>query len=234
MASIDRFLSRGIKRGTLTLTDSNGTRTFGTRRSRVGPILPMRFGDAGVGRYIATHPRLGAAEAFMDGRLVIERGDIMDLLSLLRRNNRWDKGGEIKDASALSRGFNVAEGHGCRGSIGSASPGPMSRIITTSTNGSTASSLMPTCSTAALTTPIRPTASNRHRRTRKPTSPPSSRSKPGHRVLDIGCGWGGMALYLHQKTGAEVSGRDPQRRTTPRRPRPRDRGGRQPTRSSSS
>jgi cyclopropane-fatty-acyl-phospholipid synthase len=25
-------------------------------------------------------------------------------------------------------------------------------------------------------------------------------------VLDIGCGWGGMALYLHQKTGAEVLG----------------------------
>ncbi len=29
---------------------------------------------------------------------------------------------------------------------------------------------------------------------------------PGQRVLDIGCGWGGMALYLHHKTGAEVLG----------------------------
>ena len=26
------------------------------------------------------------------------------------------------------------------------------------------------------------------------------------RVLDIGCGWGGMALYLHEKTGADVLG----------------------------
>ena len=26
------------------------------------------------------------------------------------------------------------------------------------------------------------------------------------RVLDIGCGWGGLALYLHEKTGAEVLG----------------------------
>ncbi len=26
------------------------------------------------------------------------------------------------------------------------------------------------------------------------------------RVLDIGCGWGGMALYLHAKTGADVLG----------------------------
>ncbi|WP_435540965.1 class I SAM-dependent methyltransferase [Azospirillum sp. ST 5-10] len=30
--------------------------------------------------------------------------------------------------------------------------------------------------------------------------------KPGHKVLDIGCGWGGMALYLAQKTGAHVTG----------------------------
>ena len=30
--------------------------------------------------------------------------------------------------------------------------------------------------------------------------------QPGMRVLDIGCGWGGLALYLHEKTGAEVLG----------------------------
>ena len=30
--------------------------------------------------------------------------------------------------------------------------------------------------------------------------------KPGMTVLDIGCGWGGLALYLHKKTGAEVLG----------------------------
>ena len=30
--------------------------------------------------------------------------------------------------------------------------------------------------------------------------------RPGMKVLDIGCGWGGMALTLHAKTGAEVLG----------------------------
>src|SRR3546814_1923188 len=30
--------------------------------------------------------------------------------------------------------------------------------------------------------------------------------KPGQRVLDIGCGWGGMALYLHENCGVDVLG----------------------------
>jgi cyclopropane-fatty-acyl-phospholipid synthase len=30
--------------------------------------------------------------------------------------------------------------------------------------------------------------------------------RPGQRVLDIGCGWGGMALYLHRVAGVEVLG----------------------------
>jgi cyclopropane-fatty-acyl-phospholipid synthase len=29
---------------------------------------------------------------------------------------------------------------------------------------------------------------------------------PGQRVLDIGCGWGGMALYLHRQAGVDVLG----------------------------
>ncbi len=30
--------------------------------------------------------------------------------------------------------------------------------------------------------------------------------KPGRRVLDIGCGWGGLALYLANATGAHITG----------------------------
>ncbi|MDH8554948.1 class I SAM-dependent methyltransferase, partial [Klebsiella pneumoniae] len=30
--------------------------------------------------------------------------------------------------------------------------------------------------------------------------------KPGHRLLDIGSGWGGLGLYLAEMTGAHVTG----------------------------
>ena len=35
-------------------------------------------------------PGLGAAEAFMDGRLVLEQGEILDLINIVRGSHRWE------------------------------------------------------------------------------------------------------------------------------------------------
>src|SRR3546814_18621503 len=50
-------------------------------------------------RRVILDPRLGAAEAFMDGDLRIERGDIMELIQLFRMNTLWDRGSKLKDRS---------------------------------------------------------------------------------------------------------------------------------------
>lgn len=111
MALIDALLRRAVRKGTLTVTHADGrTAQFGTPVAGF-PDVAIRFADAGVAREILRDPRLGAAETFMDGRLVIERGDVMDLVGLMRANQSWDKGGSLEPPNPLRRlGNRIASG----------------------------------------------------------------------------------------------------------------------------
>ena len=103
MALIDHFLHRAIKRGQLTLTKPDGsTSTFGTPDSDLAPVS-FTIHDRGVYRAIVADPALGVAEAFMDGRLTIEQGDILDLLMLATGNSRWENGVNRLAASPCRR-----------------------------------------------------------------------------------------------------------------------------------
>ena len=44
------------------------------------------------------NPRLAVGETYMDGRLIIEDGTILDLLELITTNNRWEEGGNSRKA----------------------------------------------------------------------------------------------------------------------------------------
>src|SRR3546814_18813793 len=52
----------------------------------------VRITDKRTSWAILRNPSLGAGEAFMDGRIVIEDGDIRQLLDLLIFNTRWPIG----------------------------------------------------------------------------------------------------------------------------------------------
>ena len=100
---VSRYLSSIVKRGTLAVSFADGSRaSFGTPAEGF-PDVGIAFKDKRVARDILLDPRLGAAEAFMDGRLVVERGDIMDLVELLRANRPWDHGGNIGRPALLRR-----------------------------------------------------------------------------------------------------------------------------------
>ena len=95
-ALLTRFLARAVRQGRLGVVYADGTTsTFGTPAPGF-PEIVLRLADDKVPRDILLDPRLGAAEAFMDGRLLIEEGDVMGLVSLLRANNAWDKGGDLR------------------------------------------------------------------------------------------------------------------------------------------
>ena len=103
MSLFDNFLSRIVRKGTLQLTTHDGRVSSFGEPTPGYPAIAIRLADARVARDIAMRPELGAGEAYMDHRLIVENDDIMGLLTLIRLNSRWEDGRGIEDASALSR-----------------------------------------------------------------------------------------------------------------------------------
>ncbi|MDB5686214.1 MAG: SAM-dependent methyltransferase, partial [Rhizorhabdus sp.] len=102
MSLFDKFVGRMFKRGLFTIILPDGSqKTFGTDDPTLKPVT-IRLLDKGVARAIARNPHLGAAEMFMDGRLVIEQGDIRDLVDLVRGNGRWEDGSSKLRGTLLS------------------------------------------------------------------------------------------------------------------------------------
>ncbi len=206
MALIDRFLSRVVRRGELTLTTANGRRrTFGVPDPVLAPVA-IRFTDDKVIRDILRDASLGVGESFMDGRLVIERGDIFQLIELAQANARFEDGRPSATAPGLRSRLagtlrhqfftrnaarrakrNVARHYDLSDRL-------YDLFLDADRQYSCAYYFDPanTLEQAQLD--------------KKAHIAAKLALEPGMRVLDIGCGWGGLALYLHEKTGAEVLG----------------------------
>ncbi|MBQ1498233.1 MAG: class I SAM-dependent methyltransferase [Sphingomonas sp.] len=204
MALIDRFFARAVRRGQLTVIHADGTRrSFGEADPALKPVT-IRFG-AGAARRILRDPSLGAAEAFMDGGIEIEQGEILDLLILFASNNRWEDNDSVLFPSAFKKAIdavmfrlgrinmerrskrNVAHHYDLSGKL-------YDLFLDTDRQYSCAY-----FSEAGISL-------EQAQLDKKAHIVAKLALKPGMKVLDIGCGWGGMALYIHQKTGAEVLG----------------------------
>lgn len=203
---LSRLLGRMIGQGTLALTFADGTtRTFGTPHHDF-PDVAMRFADARVARDTLADMRLGFAEAWMDGRVVLEQGDIMQLVTLLRHNNRWEDRRDLAPPSPtrklarrlghLVKSFNrpgssrrnVAHHY----DIGNA----LYRLMLDQAHMQYSCAYWPR---PGMTLEQAQEAKLAHIAAKLAIT-------PGMRVLDIGCGWGGMAIYLARHTGAQVVG----------------------------
>lgn len=205
MSLIDRFLARIIRRGTLALTDHQGrSRSFGTATPGF-PDVSIRLADKDVARFIALRPRLGAGEAYMDGRMIIERGDIMQLIQLVRANAPWDKGGDLKPRGPLRKLVKAIGGR-----IDQINPAGRSqrnvahhydlddRLYDLFLDADKQYSC------AYFTDPGN--SLEQAQDDKKAHIAAKLALRPGLKVLDIGCGWGGMALYLNRVADVDVLG----------------------------
>ncbi|PZO72343.1 MAG: SAM-dependent methyltransferase [Pelagerythrobacter marensis] len=205
-ALFDRLIGRNIRQGVLRVTHANGRRAvFGTAY-RSYPEVAVRFTDARVTRDILLDPRIGAAEAFMDGRLVLEQGGIMELVELLRANAPWEAGGDLRAPSpwrqltnrvafgaesvnqALSSRRNVAHHY----DIGNA----LYQLMLDPEHMQYSCAYWPR---EAMTLGEAQEAKLAHIAAKLALA-------PGQNVLDIGCGWGGMAIFLARHHGVRVHG----------------------------
>lgn len=205
MALIDHFFARAIKRGEFTVIHADGTaRSFGAPDPEIAPVT-IRFTDPSVSRRILTDPSLGAAEAFMDGSLLIEQGDILALLNLFTANNKWEAGTSNLNPGLLKRGFDNIRFRLDRINMARRSKRNVAHHYDLSaTLYDHFLDADRQYSMAYYTDPAN--SLEQAQADKKAHIAAKLEIRPGMKVLDIGCGWGGMALYLHAKTGAEVLG----------------------------
>ena len=202
---LDKLFRRVIREGTLTVIGPDGrTYRYGTPSPDRRPVT-ARLADNATARRIALAPSLGAGEAYMDGRLTLEQGDIYDLLDLFTWNGRFEKRSDDRNRRNLKR----------RRSRLVAMVRTLNRERRAKRNVAHHYDLSAGLydlfldadrqySCAYFTDPANSLEQAQH--DKKAHIAAKLALKPGQRVLDIGCGWGGMALYLHQVADVDVLG----------------------------
>jgi cyclopropane-fatty-acyl-phospholipid synthase len=205
MALLDRLLRDRIQNGQLTILSADGgSSQYGT--STAGwPDVTLRIHSTAAARRILLNPRLGMGEAYMAGDVSVDGDDIMGLVELIRRNNPWEKGGGIGRPKPVKRLL----GQFAR---------PFRQINNLAASRSNVAhhydlsndfyglwldeDMQYSC---AYWSEADDTL-ERAQLAKKAHIAAKLALQPGHKVLDIGCGWGGMALYLNRVAGVEVLG----------------------------
>lgn len=202
---LDRLLRRLIKQGTLTLVTAKGERSVYGHAEPGWPDLVLRLNDDKVASFIARRPRLGMAEAYIAGRVAIEGGDIMDFIGFVRRNNPWERAGELEIASPMVRAARRTRNRLQQFNRRGAAKRNVAHHYDLG-NEFYRLFLDPRWqySCAYWDEGVTDLASAQEAKLAHIAA--KLALEPGMRVLDIGCGWGGMARYLHEKTGVEVLG----------------------------
>ena len=190
-----------VKRGQLQVTTSRGTGF--TVGDGTGTRVAVRFTSPRAERAVLLNPELKLGEAYMDGTFVVEQGSIADFFQLILSQDRMNKGPRWARPRARARHQwrrlqqhnprrraqrNVSHHYDLDARL-------YSLFLDSDRQYSCAYFESPTA-----TLDDAQLAKKRHLVAKLLLR------DPGKRVLDIGSGWGGLALYLAQVAGARVTG----------------------------
>ncbi|WP_296322447.1 cyclopropane-fatty-acyl-phospholipid synthase family protein [Reyranella sp.] len=196
-----QVLGRVVGEGRLTIIDEAG-RFHHLVGSKPGPAVTLRIHDWWTGIRLALRPRLALGEAYMDGRLTVEQGDLYDLLDLLGRNiaaleatatvrwsyrlQRWLRWLEHYNPVGKAQ-KNVAHHYDLKGEL-------YDLFLDRDRQ----------YSCAYFRTGSEPLETAQA--DKKAHIAAKLLLSPGQKVLDIGSGWGGMGLYLARAFDVDVTG----------------------------
>ena len=197
---LQNFLGRIIRVGNLEVETASGA-VFKLGDGS-GPPVAVRFADSAAQLRLLSDPEMAFGELYMDQRLIVTKGTIFDALMLGTRNVSLD--GQPKWLETLSRLRSWTRRLGQRNTLLNAKRNVEAHydidgriydlFLDRDRQYSCAYFEHPGDSLDAAQL-----AKKRHIAAKLLL-------KPGQSVLDIGCGWGGLASYIADKCGADVTG----------------------------
>jgi len=209
---LDKFLGKVIREGRLTVTDHDGkTYHYGDPSDGAAP-LRIRLTHRKAAGHIARYPQMGAGEAYMWGWLVVEEPhDIRDLLLFVTANTKRIGDSAIQAQGPVKKALQK---------VGSVIDG-INIKARAQKNADHTYSLTRELYERFLDEDRQYTMAYYRDDPAATSLEKAQMDKKAHlasklylregqcegmRVLDIGCGWGGFGLYLHQMYGVEVLG----------------------------
>jgi len=201
MSLLDPILHKAIRAGRLKVTKVDGSHVlFGGMEP--GPDAAIRFTDPAVERQILFNPELGGPEAYMDDKIVIEEGTLHDVVRIFMINRErlnqtpfqrfWQEVAHrfrfVQQYNPASRAKKNVEVHYDIGE-------DIYRLFLDR-------DMQYSCAyfpTGKESLEDAQTLKKRHIAAKLKIA-------DGQKILDIGCGWGGMGLYLAHLADVEVLG----------------------------
>lgn len=197
---LENFFTKFIKAGSIEIETAGG-RKF-VAGAGTGVKVGLRFKDAAAPLLFLVDPELNAGELYADGRIEISKGSLFDALMLGARN-MWRPDNSLRlrlllKARNALRWLNLPNNRK-RAKQNAAHHYDLDALFYTRFLDSGMQYSCAYYEREGLSLEIAQLAKKRHIAAKLLI-------EPGQKVLDIGCGFGGMAIYLARFCGAQVTG----------------------------